>query len=210
MSHAQEMRRYHERHEADYDNRRNAVLSIRQNALEAVAELEEAHRRLAARMRERMSELDAHRARLASELDRKLHDLGASREQMGRDQDAGRKEEHARLEATVNQMREHLHADLEEGQHVWHEHARQMQDRVSAAGKQHAPTHRKAGGGSMGGDLTTISGIGAGRQQRLNEVGIHTFADLAGANPSALRDALGASGRLVNVEEWIQEAKSWT
>jgi predicted flap endonuclease-1-like 5' DNA nuclease len=62
--------------------------------------------------------------------------------------------------------------------------------------------------GSTGDDLTTISGVGATRLHRLNEVGIHTFAHLAQADPAKLREALGASGHLVNVEEWIREAKS--
>jgi len=56
-------------------------------------------------------------------------------------------------------------------------------------------------------DLTTITGIGAGRQQRLNEMGIFTFAQLAGSRPQEILKALGASGRLANVEQWIEEAR---
>ena len=56
-------------------------------------------------------------------------------------------------------------------------------------------------------DLTTIGGIGADRQQHLNEMGIYTFAQLAGSKPQRIRKALGASGRLANVEQWIEEAR---
>ena len=56
-------------------------------------------------------------------------------------------------------------------------------------------------------DLTTITGIGANRQQSLNEIGIYTFAQLAGSRPKKIRKVLGASGRLANVDQWIEEAR---
>ena len=56
-------------------------------------------------------------------------------------------------------------------------------------------------------DLTTIAAIGAGRQQCLNDMGIHTFEQLANSRPQRIRAALGASGRLAKVEQWIEEAR---
>ena len=53
-------------------------------------------------------------------------------------------------------------------------------------------------------DLTTIRGIGATTQARLNELGIMTYAQLTGASPDELRPRFG---RLANVEEWIEQAR---
>ena len=56
-------------------------------------------------------------------------------------------------------------------------------------------------------DFTEIDGIGSARQKFLNEAGIYTFAQLAGSTPEELRQALGESSRLANVETWIEQAK---
>jgi len=55
-------------------------------------------------------------------------------------------------------------------------------------------------------DLTAIRGIGSGMQQRLNDAGIYTFAQLARTRPSELREMLGDAARLARVEEWIEQA----
>lgn len=56
-------------------------------------------------------------------------------------------------------------------------------------------------------DLTRIKGIGVGRETRLNEAGIYTFAGLAESTPETLRNALGGMERMTNVEDWIKAAK---
>jgi len=56
-------------------------------------------------------------------------------------------------------------------------------------------------------DLTTIQGIGAGMQGRLNGAGIFTFAQLANSEPKELRRILGDVGRMAGVEKWIEQAK---
>jgi predicted flap endonuclease-1-like 5' DNA nuclease len=56
-------------------------------------------------------------------------------------------------------------------------------------------------------DLTQIHGIGPGREARLKEAGIYTFADLAESPPETLRETLGGMGRLVDVENWIVAAR---
>ena len=60
-------------------------------------------------------------------------------------------------------------------------------------------------------DLTTIRGIGPSMQQRLNEAGIDTYAQLAASTEEQLREALGeTAGRLAKVEEWIEQARGLT
>ncbi len=58
-------------------------------------------------------------------------------------------------------------------------------------------------------DLTAIPGIGPGMQGRLNQAGIHTYAQLAGSTLEALRQAIGGdvASRRANVEEWIEHAR---
>jgi len=53
-------------------------------------------------------------------------------------------------------------------------------------------------------DLTTIRGIGLVMQQRLNEAGVYTFAQLAGSAPDELRRVKGAA---TLAEEWVAQAQ---
>jgi predicted flap endonuclease-1-like 5' DNA nuclease len=78
------------------------------------------------------------------------------------------------------------------------------------SGSRAATTPRPAPAHRPGDNLTVISGIGLGRQQILNRIGIHTFADLAKCDPERIRHALGPSAHLVNVDGWVQEAKRLT
>lgn len=50
-------------------------------------------------------------------------------------------------------------------------------------------------------------GFGQGMLLRLNQIGLRTVADLAHADPSDLRAALGGSSRLVDVDGWIVRAR---
>jgi len=56
-------------------------------------------------------------------------------------------------------------------------------------------------------DFTTIRGIGASMQQRLNKAGVYTYAQLAASTPEELRRGLGAVAQLAKVEEWIKQAR---
>lgn len=56
-------------------------------------------------------------------------------------------------------------------------------------------------------DLTTIWGVGPAVQQRLNDAGIHSYAQLVDSSPEQLRRALGEVARLANVEQWIEQAR---
>jgi predicted flap endonuclease-1-like 5' DNA nuclease len=55
-------------------------------------------------------------------------------------------------------------------------------------------------------DLQAISGIGPTYARRLQEAGIQTFADLAGATPSDIIQITGARGE-ETVRGWIDEAQ---
>lgn len=59
-------------------------------------------------------------------------------------------------------------------------------------------------------DLTQITGIGPGRQGRLNAAGILTFQQLAASTSKALGAALGnvAKARPADMEKWIEQAKA--
>jgi predicted flap endonuclease-1-like 5' DNA nuclease len=50
-------------------------------------------------------------------------------------------------------------------------------------------------------------GFGPGMLIRLSQLGMHTMADLAAANPAELRSGLGDISRLVDVETWISNAR---
>jgi predicted flap endonuclease-1-like 5' DNA nuclease len=50
-------------------------------------------------------------------------------------------------------------------------------------------------------------GFGPGMLIRLSQLGVHTTADLAAANPGHLRTALGDISRLIDVEAWISNAR---
>ena len=65
---------------------------------------------------------------------------------------------------------------------------------VSQASENHAPA-------------ITITALGPGMLARLRLLGYGQIADLADADPVALRHGLGDISRLLNVEGWIAEAK---
>ena len=57
-------------------------------------------------------------------------------------------------------------------------------------------------------DLTILEGIGPKVAKVLNEAGIHSFADLAGANAADVQKTLDAAGlQMMNPEGWIEQAK---
>jgi predicted flap endonuclease-1-like 5' DNA nuclease len=161
---------------------------------EFVGELEEAHR---------------HRA---EDVSRELQGLGAARKKMSAEQQRKLATEHARLEATVNQTRKELRTDVKRAHQVWTDFAAKAPHRGAKGGTARtkpAPAARAAGGSATAtaDDLTVISGIGPNRQQRLNELGIHSFAQLAHTTEARLRDALGQTARLADVAKWIEEAR---
>lgn len=55
--------------------------------------------------------------------------------------------------------------------------------------------------------LVAIRGIGFSTQERLNEGGILTYAQLAEATVAEVEELLGPAARLADVESWIDQAK---
>ena len=60
-----------------------------------------------------------------------------------------------------------------------------------------------------GDDLKVISGIGPAYERRLNDVGIHTYADLAAQAPEKLRSIVGLkTWQATDLDDWIAEAQT--
>ena len=55
--------------------------------------------------------------------------------------------------------------------------------------------------------LVAIRGIGFSTQERLNEGGFLTYAQLAEAKVEEIEELLGPTARLADVESWIEQAK---
>jgi predicted flap endonuclease-1-like 5' DNA nuclease len=82
-----------------------------------------------------------------------------------------------------------------------------LQEAVAAAlATTTRPTEAPAAGVTL--PITAIPSLGPGLVWRLNQCGIHTLADLAACEPDDLRGRLGRIGRIANVEQWIQHARS--
>lgn len=57
-------------------------------------------------------------------------------------------------------------------------------------------------------DLTILEGIGPKVAKILNQTGIHSFADLAGANADEVEKVLDAAGlQMMDPDGWIEQAK---
>ena len=174
-------------------------------ALEQHQKLTQFHNNLHASVKSAVRDMETAHSNRASEIKDHIHDMGVSRHNMGVEQQRRLTDEHLRLEATVGQMRGQLADDVDKAHQAWSDFTRKMKARRSGKPKSrpistHAPITATAK------DLSTIPGIGPGRQQKLREMGINTVVQLANANPEKIRAALGPSGHLANVEEWIEEA----
>ncbi len=94
-----------------------------------------------------------------------------------------------------------------------HFYTRLMIDFIGKAGEERKPvaakaveSEKKAAGGAD--DLTKIEGVGPKVVKVLNEAGISTFADLAGAKAADVQKALDAAGlQMMDPKGWISQAK---
>jgi predicted flap endonuclease-1-like 5' DNA nuclease len=59
-----------------------------------------------------------------------------------------------------------------------------------------------------GAPVSGIASLGPGMVWRLNQLGLRTIGDLAAADPTELRGKLGKLGGMVNVEQWIAQARA--
>lgn len=94
-----------------------------------------------------------------------------------------------------------------------HFYTRLMIDFIGKAGEDRKPvaakaveSEKKAAGGAD--DLTKIEGVGPKVAKVLNEAGISSFADLAGAKAADVQKALDAAGlQMMDPKGWISQAK---
>ena len=184
---------------------------LRRNVTTILKTIDAAHQSMAIQQRQRLA---AGRVRLASDVSKVRGDLQADRKH---------------LASEVSTMRGELQADQSEAHETWNSFTKVMQKRRAmksgapspkAAARRPAQTRPQAAAAPRAAvrsevsrqqpaadDLGTITGIGPGWQQRLNEMGIRTFAQLASSTPKKIRKAFGAPGRLAKVEQWIEEAQ---
>ena len=222
---AQELSGFHAAHEdmAVEQRRRLAdyMYGLRDNVTKMLESLDTAHQRMAVDQRRRLAD---YADQLRDNVAKMLESLDTAHQSMAREQQRRLATGRTRLASDVSKMRGNLHADQSEARKVWSNFATVMRGRrakKSGAPSPKAPMAKAARppmtvakapvphavGEVIPDDLTTIGGIGAGRQQFLNEMGIYTFAQLAGSRPQKIRRVLGTSGRLANVEQWIEEAR---
>ena len=96
-----------------------------------------------------------------------------------------------------------------------HFYTRLMIDFIGKAGEERQPVvakavevEKQAESGKEADDLAKIEGIGPKVVKVLNEAGISTFADLAGAKAATVQKALDAAGlQMMDPKGWISQAK---
>ena len=189
------------------------VCGLRDNITNMLESLDKAHQSMAADQRRRLAD---HVYGLRDNITRMLESLDAAHQRMAAKQQKRLAAGRTHLASDVSKMRGRLHADQGEACKIWNDFSIVMGER--RAKKSGAPSPKSqtakarkpappAAGKATADDLTTIKGLGPARQVSLKKMGIHTFAQLAKSAPQKIRKALGASGPLANVEEWIKEAR---
>lgn len=186
---------------------------------------------------EQQQELSEYLSTLKQNVDKLRHnalvfveELGVTRQAMADEQRQCLSEERTRLALEMAEMRgklqaaqNELRAVQDQARHIWNEFT--VMVRQQNSGEQFPvpvpitieetlppvevqPAEKPAPEQASPDDLTVIVGIGAGMQKRLNEAGIHTWAQLAASTPERLREVLGGvSRRLAKVEEWIEQSR---
>jgi len=104
------------------------------------------------------------------------------------------------LKESVSDLRVTFAADIEGAHRAWAGTSAPLRKR------EEAPVEKAREGAPD--DLTQISGIGPGRQSRLNAAGIFTVQQLAASTPAALEAALGKMAKATDLEGWIEQAKA--
>jgi len=132
--------------------------------------------------------------------------FGRDRLDMAREGRIGREVFLSEVRKTVSDLG-HRVADLRATFATDIENAHRAWAGTSAPGKKDAGPVEKARKGTSD-DLTQISGIGPGRQSRLNAVGLFTLEQLAASTPTVLKAALGKMDAAAEVEKWIEQAKA--
>ena len=111
------------------------------------------------------------------------------------------------LRQEVAARRGALQADLAGAREIWHRFS------ATARGHAEAPAAPEAQAPAapevpVADDLTAIRGVGPAMAARLVEAGVVSFQQLAELTPDNVRLLLGDSGRLANIEDWIEQARA--
>ncbi len=185
---------------------------IRGNVLEMRTAFRGAHAEMAGRTK-------AERVAFVSGLERTVGDLrrqiSGAHAEMARRTKAERTAFVSGLKKMVMDLREEFADDLAGARLAWlgpREHAEVRRRAKKEAERPKVKEERAEAGPEVveevtPDDLTSLPGIGSATQNRLNEAGIHTYAQLAGTTPEHLRQVLGKPYRLADVEEWIEQAR---
>jgi len=182
--------------------------TLRKDVTQFLSETAAAHGAMAAEQAERLAE---QRSTLEEQMAATVQELAADREARA---DAQRKDlasGRAALAGSVVNERRPLQKDFAEGRRAWLS-VDSLKKRGGAKPRA-TPAPGEAsrrGGNGRPDDLTVIHGLGPTMQQRLNDAGIRTFAQLAGSSVAGLRKALGNVRGRTDVEDWIAEAHDLT
>jgi len=176
--------------------------SLRKEVTAFLREADHAHEAMAVEQRERLVEgADA----LCRDTADFLEALASEREEMAEAQREALAAGRAALASSVTKTRKALRADVTEARKVW-----LSVDAAKARGRRSAraaSTKSAAAEGAKRDDLTVIRGLGSATQERLNQAGITTFAQLAKATPAKLRELLGDGTARARAEDWIAHAR---
>ena len=182
-----------------YADRVAQVASICTDTAQTLSEFHADHQRMATEQRQKLANhMDALRSNVAAT----LTTLDKSHQHMATELRQRLTEQRERLLSDVNKMRSDLQTDHGKARKIWTDFNAEIQQR--RAKKSDAPAKKTASARGMTDDLTVIAGIGATRQQRLNEMGVHTFAQLASSSSQKMRKTFGA---FAHAEQWIKEAR---
>ncbi|MDO8589338.1 MAG: hypothetical protein Q7T82_20130 [Armatimonadota bacterium] len=193
-----------------YADRVAQVASICSDTAQTLSEFHGDHQRMAAELRQRLTDQHEHllsdvskmRADRVAQVASICSDTAQTLSEFHGDHQRMAAELRQRLLSDVNKMRADVQTDHRKARKIWTDFSAEMQQR--RAGKSGAPSKKTASARGMTDDLTVIAGIGATRQQRLNEMGIHTFAQLASSSSQKMSKAFGAFAR---AEQWTKEAR---
>ena len=210
---ANEMRRLTKGFVDAFDDRIANVMSIRTNTAEDLSGFHNAHERMAAQQRQQLAD---YVGTLRDNMATMLKSLDTAHSQMATELSKQMTAVHARLVKDVSNMRADFQKDQNEARKIWNSFNTLMQRRrakkfstAPQKASEKVTTTLKAPGKvtTTPDDFTTINGIGPARVKQLKKVGIHTFRQLAGSTPAKIRTAMGKTGNMANVEQWIKDAK---
>jgi len=211
-------------HQAFVSNLQTTVCDLQTAVSEMQAGFRDAHAEMAERTRADrrafISDMKANMLSLRTDVSGMQEGFRDACAQMARETDAelsgflsGLQESVSGLKDTVADLRQNFLADIGGGREAW---SGPSPGKAVAAECEQAETEERVTepqaaqetpGEAAPDDLTAIRGIGLTTQGRLNDAGIHTYAQLARTTPEGLHSALGSLPPRARVENWIIQAR---